>query len=604
YNTSHFFGFFSSINNDAIRDAKLYKSGIPAKYGGRISSVLDMNVKEGNKKQFDYNGGISPISGRLTLEGPIIKDKISFLISGRSTYSNWILKKLPDPKINKSRASFDDLTGKLSYNVNSNNTISLTGYYSSDKFNFNSGENYTYENKAFAFKWKHILSQKLFYVFTGTYSGYSYVLDDKTLNYDNRTRFGIQNFAIKNDFTYSFNKEHKLEAGLDFDKTDLYPAFRIPLSEESNILPKTIDPEHSILPVLYLNETWDPIDKLSLSAGLRYSEYFLLGPKTIFLYSSDEPRIASYITDTLKVGKNKIVKNYHGLDFRFSGRYSINNNFSLKASYNRIYQYFYILSNTTTISPTDIWKSSDYHLSPEIGNQYSLGVYWNMGNNKLNCSIEGYYKTINNLIEYKGGANLLLNEHIETDLINSFGKSYGVEFLLEKTIGKLNGWISYAYSRSFSRTEGRFMDEIINGGNYFPTNFDKPHSVSVVCNYTFNRRISASGDFTYSSGHPVTYPVGVYQIYDINRVLYVDRNQYRIPDYLRVDASITIEGNLKVRKIIHGSWVFSVYNLLGRENVYSEFFKTDLNNKVHSYKVSIFNRPIFTVTYNFKFYSI
>ncbi|GAB3971589.1 carboxypeptidase-like regulatory domain-containing protein [Spirosoma terrae] len=601
YNTSHLFGFFSAFNPDIIKSAELYKSGIPSRFGGRLSSVLEVQTRDGNKKKLVGSGGIGLLTSRLTLEGPILKDKTSFIIGGRSTYSDWLLRQLPNTAFNNSRASFYDLNLHVTHDFNERNTLYVTGYLSSDSFRLNSDTTYQYQNQAATLKWKHIINNKLYSVFTGSYSGYKYnVYSEKNPVNAYNLNFGINQSQLKADFNYFPSNQHSLDFGISSTLYKLSPGNFQPRGSESLILPDVVANEQGIENAIYVGDKFDITPKLSISGGLRYSAYTYLGPRSVFQYAPGLAKTVNTIIDTVSYSNNQPIKTYHGPEYRFSLRYALTSTSSIKASFNRMRQYIQMLSNTTVIAPTDIWKLSDPHIKPQIGDQYSLGFYRNNRTNTIETSVEVYYKTMQNLLDYRSGAVLLLNHHIETDVVNAQGMAYGVEFLVKKATGKLNGWLSYTYARTLLRTNGPTSAETINQGSYYPSNYDKPHDVTMIGNYRINRRFSLSLNFTYSTGRPITLPVSKFTLDGAQRILYSERNQYRVPDYYRADFAMNIEGNHKVRKLAHSSWTISVYNLTGRRNVYSVYFKSE-NGVINGYRLSIFGQPIPSITYNFRF---
>lgn len=601
YNPSHLFGFFSSFNPDVLKSAELYKSGITADYGGRLSSVLDVQSREGNLKKFSGSGGISPITGRFTFEGPIIKEKASFLVGFRSTYSDWILGRLDDPAIKNSEASFYDLTANISHKINDNNSLQLSGYMSKDKFKLNSDTTYHYSDRNASIKWKHRFSDKLFGIATGTYSQYIYSLNsDRDSSEAFNMDFSVRQFGFKADLSYSLNSRHTLSTGASTILYGLSPGSISPVGDESLIISRKLQHERGLESAVYVGDDFDVNDKISFYFGLRYSIYQYLGERDVFVYAQNEVLEPNNIIDTLRAGAGQAIATYHGLEPRLNARVLVSNTSSVKFSYNRTRQYIQMLSNTTAITPTDIWKLSDTYIKPQIGDQVSLGYYKNLRNNTIEASVEAYYKIMQNTVDYKGGAVLLLNNHIETDVVNAKGKAYGIELLFRKTTGKLNGWISYAYSRSLLQTKSKHSAETINRGKYYPSNFDKPHAVNFIGNYRVNRRLNFSLNLVYSTGRPITLPIAKYYIENGNRIYYSDRNAYRIPDYFRSDISLNIEGNHKIKKLAHSSWTFAVYNLTGRRNAYSVFFVTQ-NGQINGYKLSVFGQPIPTITYNFKF---
>ena len=601
YNPTHFFGFFSSFNPDVIKSVELLKGGIPAQYGGRISSVFEVLTKEGNNKKFVGSGGVSPVTARLALEGPIIKDKASYIIGGRTTYSNWILEQIPNPAIKNSKASFYDLYGKISYDINEKNTIYAAGYYSDDEFSFNSDTTYSYSNQNASLQWKHIFSNKLYGVFSGVYSGYSYdvfSLKNEVNAFD--MDYSIKNYSGKVDFSYFPNSNHKIDFGMSSIYYDLEPGSLVPKGDASLINEILLENEQGLESAIYLGDKYDISQKLSIYLGLRYSMYQYLGPKTINEYLPGGPIEEGTKTGETTYGTNEVIETYHGPEIRLSARYSVGEESSLKLSFNRMRQYIHMLSNTTSISPTDIWKLSDTNVKPQIGDQISLGYYKNFKNNTIEGSLEGYYKTIENLLDFKSGAQLVLNDKIETDIVGGLGRSYGLEFLLKKKTGKLNGWFSYTYSRALIKIDSEYISENINNGEYYPASYDKPHSVNLLANWKFSRRFSISTNMAYSTGRPITFPVAKYTFGGNERLHYSNRNQYRVPDYFRLDLSINVEGNHKIKKLNHSSWTFAIYNLTGRDNAYSIYFVSK-DGDVKGYKLSIFAEAIPTITYNFRF---
>jgi hypothetical protein len=601
YNPSHMFGFFSTFNPDVMKSVELYKSGITADYGGRISSVLDVHSREGNLKKFSGSGGISPVTGRLMVEGPIIKDKASFLVGARSTYSDWILRQLNTERMRNSSAGFYDLTMNLTYKVNERNTIIANGYLSQDQFKLNGDTAYAYSDKNASLKWKHVFNPKLFSVFTGSFSKYNYEIksEKNPVNAFGMT-FNIRQANTKADFTYFFNPKHTITAGVGSIFYRLQPGSFLPRGPESLVIPDVLQNDQGVETGIYVGDNYDITPKTSLYVGLRYSMYQNLGAKDVYQYVQGEPLQVGTLIDTVRYGSGKSVATYGGLEPRVALRHILPKNSSVKLSFNRLRQYIQMLSNTTAMTPTDIWKLSDSYIPPQIGNQLSLGYYKNLKGNLIETSIEVYYKTIENAADYKNGAELLRNHHLETDVINARGKAYGIEFLVKKSLGKLNGWISYTYSRSFLQTRGAFESESVNQGRWYPSNYDKPHAVNLIGNYKVNRRFNFSLNTVYSTGRPITLPIAKYEIGGVSRVFYSERNQHRIPDYFRMDFSINIEGNHKIKKLAHSSWTLAVYNLTGRHNAYSVFF-VSRDGVIKGYQLSIFAQPIPTITYNFKF---
>lgn len=601
FNTSHLFGFFSAFNPDVIKEFKLYKSGISADYGGRISSVFDITTRNGNRKELSGAGGISPVTGRVMLEGPIIREKASFIIGVRSTYSDWILKQIRDPAIRNSSASFYDLNGKISLDMNENNNLEISGYYSNDLFRLNSDSAYRYDNTHFVLAWKHLFSEKLMADFSGIHSSYHYHISSDSDDLQAfHMSYGIGYSEVKSNFSFFPAFKHRVKFGASLIRYHLDPGSFSPLHEQSIVAPVDLEDEHAIESALYLSDEYNLTPDLSLYGGIRFSFYAFMGPKTVFDYYEGVPLDAISLRDTTRYGRGELIQAYAGPELRLNARYKLSASSSVKLSYNRMRQYLNMLTNTTAVSPTDTWKLCDRYIRPQTGDQVAIGFYKDFRGQRVETSVEIYCKRIRDIIEYKGGARLILNETIEQDLINGRGRAYGMELMVKRTAGKLNGWVSYTYSRILVKADSEFPAERINNGAWFPANHDKPHDITLVGNYRFSRRFSISSNVTYSTGRPITYPVAKYRVRNKTVLHYSARNEYRIPDYFRWDLSANIEGNLKSEKLAHSSWSFSVYNVTGRNNVYSIYF-VSTENQVSGYRLSIFSQPVFTVTYNFKF---
>lgn len=601
YNPSHLFGFFSAFNPDVVKNVELYKSSIPARFGGRLSSVLDVATRSGNMNKFAGTGGLGILTGRLTIEGPIIKNKTSFILGGRSTYSNWLLNRLRNSTYSGSKASFYDLNLIVSHILSSKSELYLTGYFSQDKFNLKKTTLFDYSNNSVVLKWRYNHSDKLSAKFTGSSTGYQYGIRNKetTLN-AYKLSFGINQLQIKGDVRYALNAKHNLTFGLSSLHYNIQPGKVSPEGQESLIVQDKIQNEQALESAVYLGDQYQLSERLGFDLGLRFSMLNYLGPKDINIYQDGLPRSVYSVSDTISYQGGKNIKTYLGPEFRVSGRYMITDNVSVKIGYNTLRQFIHMLSNTATISPTDIWKLSDPNIKPTTGDQISLGLYKNIRKNTIETSVELYRKRMKNYLDYRAGAKLIQNHHVETEVVTTEGNAYGAEFLLKKNSGKLNGWVSYTYSRIFLRMNDQSQGELVNNGKWYPANFDKPHDFTFVGNYKFSRRFSTSLNCTYSTGRPVTLPIATYNMAGGQRIVYGDRNQYRIPDYFRMDLSLNIEGNHKIKKLSHSSWTIAVYNLTGRKNVYSVYFTND-NGKIKGYKLSIFGQPIPTITYNFRF---
>jgi hypothetical protein len=600
YNPSHFFGMFSSFNPELINNVELYKSSIPANFGGRLSSVLDINSREGNKKEFTGSAGIGLLTSRVNIEGPIEKDKSSFILGGRSTYSNWLFKLLPDEYKN-SNADFYDVNLLINNQIDKNNTLYFTGYLSNDHFNLNSDTAYGYGNKNISLKWKHIYNNKLNSLITAGWDNYGYKINSQKLPISAyQLNFGINQTYFKAQFVYNLNSKHNLDFGLNSLFYQLSPGKYEPLGNSSLVVKKVIANEQAIENALYATDHYTITSKLKLDAGIRLSLFSALGPNSINTYPLGSPRTEDNIIKTIPYQSGEIIKTYGGPEFRLGLRYVIDETLSLKAGYNSQRQYIHSLSNTTAMAPTDIWKLSDPNIKPQIGDQVSIGVYKNLKSNTIETSLELYYKNMNNYLDYKSGAKLVMNDHIETDVLGTKGKAYGVEFLVKKIAGKLNGWISYTWSRTLLKMNDPTAGAIINKGEYYPSNYDKPHDLTLIANYKFNHRFSFSFNTNYSTGRPITLPIGVFSYGGSLRTLYADRNAYRIPDYFRTDFSMNIEGNHKLNQLTHNSWSIGVYNLTGQRNPYSIYYVSE-KGAVNGYKLSIFGAAIPYINLNIRF---
>lgn len=601
YNPSHFFGIFSALNPFTSGDVNIYKGSIPAEFGGRLSSVFDINTKDGNNQKLSGEASIGPVTSNLTLEIPVVKEKSSLIVGGRGTYSDWILKSLDEESLNNSQASFFDAVAKYNHQINENNSLDVMGYYSRDAFSITSDSVFGYSNRLMSLAWNHDFNEKNKGSFILANSQYKFNIefdgnsaDDFDLGYD------ITETELKLKMRYLHSDKHKFDYGVSGKVYAVNPGSIEPRGSQSIVERLDIPKERAFESAIFLSDNFEVNDKLLLNAGIRYSVYAALGAGDQRVYQDGLPRNAGTLIDTLSFGQNEVIETYGGPEIRASLRYFLGDDLSVKASYNSTYQYIHTLSNNTTVSPTDTWKLSDLNIKPQQANQYTLGFYKNLDGNTYELSVEGYYKKSKNILDYKVGADLLLNEAIEQEVIQGDGKAYGVEFLLKKTQGKLNGWLGYSYSRSFIKLDSEFAEERVNNGEYFPSNFDKPHDISLVANYKLTRRFSLSANFTYQTGRPVTYPIGSYIFNGSEYVLYSDRNKFRIPDYYRLDIGLNIEGNHKIKKFAHSFWNISVYNVLGRNNPYSVFFVTE-SGQIKAYQSSIFAIPVPTITYNFKF---
>ncbi|WP_225975477.1 TonB-dependent receptor [Panacibacter ginsenosidivorans] len=600
YNPAHFFGMFSAFNPEVVKDVELFKSSIPAKYGGRLSSVLNITSREGNKKNISGSAGIGLLTSRINIEGPLVKDKSSFIFGARTTYADWLLKLLPD-QYKDSKAGFYDLNLNITHEIDKKNFLYLTAYLSKDRFNLNSDTVYNYGNKNVSLKWKHIFNNKVYSLVTTGYDNYNYQISSEH-NPVNAYSLGfdVNQAYFKTHINYFINSKHTVEFGLNSIFYKLHPGTYGPAGKESLVVPINMQSEQALESALYVSDKYNINKNLSVEAGLRYSMYNFLGPYTVNNYPDGVAKTEENIIGTTIYDKGKFIKTYHGPKVRLSARYLLSQTLSVKAGYNSQRQYIHMLSNTAAMAPTDIWKLSDPNVKPQYGDQLSVGVYKNLKNNTVEISAEVYYKRIKDYLDYKSGAVLVLNSHIETDVLATHGKAYGAELLIKKLTGKMNGWVSYTYSRVLLQADNFETGEFINGGKYYPANYDKPHDVTFIGNYRFTHRFSVSLNATYSTGRPITLPIGRFYYANGERTLYADRNANRIPDYFRTDISMNIDGNHKVHQKTHNSWTIGVYNITGRKNPYSVYYISE-NGLVNGYKLSIFGSAIPFINFNIRF---
>ncbi|HYO23012.1 MAG TPA: TonB-dependent receptor [Flavisolibacter sp.] len=508
YNPAHFFGMFSAFNPEIVKDVELYKSSIPARFGGRLSSVLDIGLREGNKKAITGSAGIGVVTSRFNIEGPLVKDKTSFILGGRSTYANWLLKLLPEPYKN-SKASFYDANLVISHRINTKNDLYFTGYISHDRFNLASDTTYGYSNRNFNLRWKHQFNSKLMGQFSAGTDRYQYQVSSEKNKVNAYTlAFDINQLNLKADFSYVANSSHTFEFGANTIRYKLNPGSFQPNGKESLVRPDVVSAEQALESAIYLSDRYTISSKLSLSGGIRYSIFHYLGGKEVHYYAPGLPKDEGTVIEKKTYGTGKIIQTYQGPEYRFSARYAFSGSFSVKAGFNSQRQYIHMLSNTTAIAPTDVWKLSDPNIRPQQGNQVSVGFYKNLKANTIETSVEFYYKKIRDYLDYKPGATLVLNHTVEREVINTKGKAYGAELMLKKTSGKLNGWISYTYSRILLQMDDPTISTLINGGRWYPANYDKPHDVTAVGNFKVNHRFSLSMNVTYSTGRPITLPTG------------------------------------------------------------------------------------------------
>jgi hypothetical protein len=601
YNTSHLLGFFTSFNPDIINDFSFYKSNIPARFGGRLSSIFDITTRQGNKRKFFGKGGISPITVHCSLEIPAIKDKVSIVTSFRSSYSDWILKKIKKEDIRNSSAFFYDGSFSVNAEINDKNLLKTFLYLSRDRFILSSINEYDYSNRGSSLVWKHVFSSAISVNAALIYSSYAYENADKTnLSAAFLQKYRIDHYETRADFSLINKADHKIEFGASGIYYNLNRGNISPFGEISLRTPVNFGTERGLEGALYISDEFTLFRNLTLSGGLRYSLFNQYGPAEINIYNSEDNRTIGNIKETKIYHKGDLIKSYSGPEPRFSLNYNLGNNSSLKASYNRLYQYIFMLRNTIAISPDDKWKLCDYHIKPPVADQLSAGYFRNFYDGGIEASLELYHKWIQNQVEFKDGTDFTSSDPIETKVLQGDERVDGLEVMIRKNTGKATGWVSYCYSRSFIKVDGGLPENQINSGIEYPSDYDRPHSVNLVLNYRTNRRLSVSANFVYTTGRPITYPVSVYYSEGQQLLLFSKRNEFRIPDYARLDLSINLEGNLLRKKPIHGDWSLNIYNLLGRKNAYSVYFDAE-DGIVHGHKLSIFGVPILTLSWNYKF---
>lgn len=607
FNSSHVFGFFSVFNPDAIKDLKLYKGGIPARFGGRASSVLDIYQKDGSSKGFHVNGGIGLISSRILVEGPLVKDKGSFLIGGRSSYAHLFLKLSEEQKNNA--AYFYDLNTKLSYKLNPKNNLYLSGYFGRDVFSLNKSFTNIYGNSTLNLRWNHLFSDKLFSNLSLIYSDYYYGLDLDFVGF--KWDSGIKNYNIKYDFKNYISDTFKLNYGVNAIYYDFNPGTIKPSDANSGINFDQLDKKYAFEPALYINAEHEISDKISLSYGLRYSMFYRLGQSTVNIYENGNPVTfnpdlqiyeKATPTGTKFYDKNKVVESFNNLEPRFSFAYQINDDQSVKASYNRMIQYLQLISNTSSPTPLDVWTPSDNFIKPQIADQVALGYFKNFKDGMYSLEVETYYKKVKNRLDYIDGADLIANKAIEQVILNGQLRSYGLEVMLKKNEGKLNGWISYTLSKSEQQTPGRTAVETgINNGAWYNSVYDKLHNIAITSSYNLNEKWSFGANFSLQTGQPVTYPNGQYEYLGITVPSYGLRNENRLPAYHHLDIAATLTPRKNADRNWKAEWVFSIYNLYNRKNAASINFRQNTDTGANeAVKTSIFGM-VPAVSYNFKF---
>ena len=605
YNPSHLFGLFTSFNSDAVEDVELFKSSIPVEYGGRISSVLRVTSKEANMRKLTGSASIGALTSKVNLEIPVVRDHVSLLLNGRTTYSDWILKKLPASSgYRNGSANFYDLGGVLTWKLNSMHRLKVNGYWSHDKFSFSSQDKYGYQNRNISAEWRSILNEKVTTTLSAGLDHYDYFNEDRnTPSMAARLSFGIDQLWGKLHIRHRLTEKQVFSYGLSVQHYNVQAGKYEPVGEESRIGTSQLQREKALESAAYFDFERQLVEKLSVSAGLRYTMFNALGPRDVNHYVDGELPSEETLIE-VRSQESGVIKTYHGPELRLSARYALQENLSLKAGFNTMHQYIHKVSNTSIMSPTDMWKLSDLNIKPQNGWQIAAGIYYETGarGKDYELSAEAYYKHINDYLNYRSAAVLLMNPHLETDVISTKGQAYGIELQVKKPMGKLNGWVSYTFSRSLLRQDDERVAMPLNDGEWYPSEYDRPHEVKAVLNYKFTERYSFSSNFNYATGRPTTVPAGKYYNSYNQRYTpyYTDRNSYRIPDYMRLDLAFNIEPTHKLTSFLHTSFSIGVYNALARKNAYNIYYVTE-GEEIKGYKLSVFGTAIPYVSLNIRF---
>lgn len=605
YNTSHMLGFFSVFNADAVKDLKLYKGGIPAKFGGRVSSVLDVRQKDGNNKNFALTGGIGIISSRLAAEGPVFGDRGSFLIAGRGSYAHLLLKLAGE----KNSVSFYDLNLKTNYSLNENNKLFLSGYFGRDVFDFDGSFNSSYGNASGNLRWNHIFNDRLFSNLSMIYSRYDYELGISDFEFDWIS--SITNYNAKYDLKYYLSDAFKLDFGVSTIKYIFDPGKINPTTETSAINELQLDKKRALESAAYINAEHKLTDNLTAQYGLRLSHFNRMGGQPLSEYADDRPLIYNETLQfyqradpigEINFEKDESIKTFVNLEPRLSLAYQLNDYSSIKMGYSRAAQYIHLLSNTSSVTPLDVWTPSGKYIKPQLSDQYALGYFRNFKDKMYSLETEVYYKTVDNRIDYIDGSDLIGNNTIETEVLNGESRAYGLEFLLRKNEGDFTGWVSYTLSKSEQRTPGGIAGGPgINNGEWYNTPFDRTHDISVTGAYQFNEKWSFGANVIFQTGRPVTYPNGQYQYEGISVASYADRNADRLPAYHRLDISATYKPNKRPDKKWKGEWVLGIYNVYNRKNAAAISFGQNLETGANEATRTAIFGIVPSLTYNFKF---
>ncbi len=596
FNTSHLLGLLSNLNADAIQDVTLYKGGIPAQYGGRLSSLLLLNTKPGNDERLSVTGGIGLITSRLLLNGPLTKNKkLTFVAGGRVAYPNVMLRRFPEPT-RRNRASFYDLNGRLTYRLGEGSQLTATAYHAYDNFKFPQDTLFGWQSTLSTLRWSQRLTPRLSVNAGVTHSDYRFFLDGLTARNTYRYQSEIRQQDARLDWLFTPDK-HRFEWGGALTSYRIRPGSIRPTGTDTNINPLTLPTEQAVEWAGYVSDEWTPVRWLSVQAGVRYVQFTNRGPGVVYQYAEGLPRSRETITDTLTVGAGQTIAQYGGFEPRLTLRATLAANTSLKVSYNRTRQYLHLISNTTSISPVDFWKLSDALVPPQVADQWAAGLFRNFRDNMYEASVEVYQKQLTDLVEFRNGATLLLNPALDADLLRARGRAYGVEVSLQKTRGMLTGLFAYTYARTFARVGSPYAVDQINGGNWYPATFDRPHNLTASTQWKWKRGWTFGTNFVYTSGRPTTYPDGTYRLNGVVVLDYSQRNADRIPDYHRLDVSFTKDGRRVPGQRRYSNWSVSFYNVYARRNAYSIYFQR-VNTTTRSYQLSVFGTIIPSISWN------
>ncbi len=601
-NSSHVLGFFSVFNPDVSENFTLYKGHVPAQYGGRLSSVLTVDTRNGSYDDFKVQGGLGLVSSRLAVEGPIIKDKTSFLVGGRVSYSDWILRQVRQVDVRQSSASFYDLNGLISHQFTPNNRLSIGYYGSEDYFRYSDQFGYTWGTQLLNLRWRALVSENWLSNFSAVRGVYRNTFFDPAGFDAFRLRSGLRYYQFKQNFTVSRLANQAIDLGAEYVSYDNDPTVSGPFDAASTVGNEQITNEAGREMSLYANDEITISPRVSVSVGLRYTLFQNVGPYDVFTYQNNAPTNVAAITDTIGYASGEVIQTYGGLEPRLAVRFQLNASSSIKLGYNRMRQYLHQISNSTSPTPVDIWQLSNRYIPPQVADNVSLGFFRNFRDNQWETSVEVYGKRMDNLVEYKDFAELLLNEHLETELLAAEGRAYGGELYIKKNQGKWTGWLSYAYARTWVRVVAAEGRETVNQGDWYPANFDKPHNVTLVAKRQLGEAGSFSTNFTYSTGRPAVIVVSSYIDGNTTVPVFSERNQYRIPNYVRLDISFTTGKLFSKGARYEDNLTISVYNLLSRDNAFSVFYRrTDERVLPQAFKFSVLGAAFPALTYNFNF---